>query len=169
MGCGDTQGFDSSSPAACSMPCGRVLVDSLPRVPLHHCARGSSTACTCGHGLVGGRHHHQHWDMPTATLTFQCGRGESGWYSDMTSTHGVWRHAGVRFLLSGGLPHAVRACLGGLLSPSPAALLRPRLFAPPVHVVMGRSGAAATTSTGTCRLPFWLFSVAGVSRAGART
>jgi len=28
-------------------------------------------------------------------------RGESGWCSDMTSTHGVWRHTGVRFLLSG--------------------------------------------------------------------
>ena len=28
-------------------------------------------------------------------------RGESGWCSDMTSTHGAWRHAGVRFLLSG--------------------------------------------------------------------
>ena len=30
------------------------------------------------------------------------GRGESGWCSDMISTHGVWRHTGVRFLLSGG-------------------------------------------------------------------
>ena len=29
------------------------------------------------------------------------GRGESGWCSDVTSTHGAWRHAGVRFLLSG--------------------------------------------------------------------
>ena len=29
------------------------------------------------------------------------GRGESGWCLDVTSTHGVWRHAGVRFLLSG--------------------------------------------------------------------
>ena len=28
-------------------------------------------------------------------------RGESGWCRDMTSTHGAWRHAGVRFLLSG--------------------------------------------------------------------
>ena len=28
-------------------------------------------------------------------------RGESGWCSDVTSTHGAWRHAGVRFLLSG--------------------------------------------------------------------
>ena len=28
-------------------------------------------------------------------------RGESGWCSDMTSTHGAWRHAGVRFLLFG--------------------------------------------------------------------
>ena len=29
------------------------------------------------------------------------GRGESGWCSDVTSTHGAWRHAGVRFLLFG--------------------------------------------------------------------
>ena len=28
-------------------------------------------------------------------------RGESGWCSDVTSTHGAWRHAGVRFPLSG--------------------------------------------------------------------
>ena len=32
---------------------------------------------------------------------FLMGRGESGWCSDMTSTHGAWRHAGVRFLLFG--------------------------------------------------------------------
>ena len=32
---------------------------------------------------------------------FLLGRGESGWCSDMTSTHGAWRHAGVRFLLFG--------------------------------------------------------------------
>ena len=30
-------------------------------------------------------------------------RGESGWCLDMTSNHGAWRHAGVRFLLSGAL------------------------------------------------------------------
>ena len=29
------------------------------------------------------------------------GRGESGWCSDVTSTHGAWRHAEVRFLLPG--------------------------------------------------------------------
>ena len=28
-------------------------------------------------------------------------RGESGWCSDMTSTHGAWRHAEVQFLLPG--------------------------------------------------------------------
>ena len=28
-------------------------------------------------------------------------RGESGWCSDVTSTHGAWRHAGVRFPLCG--------------------------------------------------------------------
>ena len=27
------------------------------------------------------------------------GGGESGWCSDVASTHGAWRHAGVRFLL----------------------------------------------------------------------
>ena len=32
---------------------------------------------------------------------FLYGRGESGWCSDVTSTHGAWRHAGVRFLLPG--------------------------------------------------------------------
>ena len=30
-----------------------------------------------------------------------CG-GESGWCSDVASTHGAWRHAGVRFLLRRG-------------------------------------------------------------------
>ena len=41
-------------------------------------------------------------------LRAQCGAGvasmsrsESGWCSDVASTHGAWRHAGVRFLLSG--------------------------------------------------------------------
>ena len=34
--------------------------------------------------------------MPTSLC-----QGESGWCSDVTSTHGAWRHAGVRFLLSG--------------------------------------------------------------------
>jgi hypothetical protein len=29
------------------------------------------------------------------------GREESGWCSDVTSTHGAWRHARVRFLLPG--------------------------------------------------------------------
>ena len=28
-------------------------------------------------------------------------QGESGWCSGVTSTHGAWRHAGVRFLLPG--------------------------------------------------------------------
>ena len=31
--------------------------------------------------------------------------GESDWCLDWTSTPGVWRHAGVRFLLSGELDH----------------------------------------------------------------
>jgi hypothetical protein len=37
-------------------------------------------------------------------------RGESGWCSDVTSTHGAWEHAGVRFLLSGArrMPSALK-------------------------------------------------------------
>ena len=38
--------------------------------------------------------------MPSSML-FLNGRGESGWCSDVTSIHGAWRHAGVRFLLPG--------------------------------------------------------------------
>ena len=60
------------------------------------------------------------WSLPVRELpAVQCApaqqaqecRGESGWCSDMTSTHGVWRHTGVRFLLSGAaavLPSAAR-------------------------------------------------------------
>ena len=40
----------------------------------------------------------------TIIIYYLSGRGESGWCSDMTSTHGAWRHAGVRFLLSGVIP-----------------------------------------------------------------
>ena len=48
---------------------------------------------------------------------FRC-RGESGWCRDMTSTHGAWRHAGVRFLLSGECicPTPNPAACGGLQS-----------------------------------------------------
>ena len=56
------------------------------------------------------------WPMPDV---FQHGsRGESGWCSDMTSTHGVWRHAGVRFLLTGECicPAPNPAACGGLQS-----------------------------------------------------
>jgi len=38
--------------------------------------------------------------FPQLCLWLTC-RGESGWCSDVTSTHGAWRHAGVRFLLPG--------------------------------------------------------------------
>ena len=40
-------------------------------------------------------------DMVEHCLPKATGQGESGWCSDVTSTHGAWRHAGVRFLLSG--------------------------------------------------------------------
>ena len=41
-------------------------------------------------------------------FNFLAGQGESGWCSDMTSTHGAWRHAGVRFLLPGA--HSMNHC-----------------------------------------------------------
>ena len=36
-----------------------------------------------------------------SSMSFLSGRGESGWCSDVTSAHGAWRHAGIRFLLPG--------------------------------------------------------------------
>ena len=77
-------------------------VDFLRSVLRHQCLRpaGAENACTptplSSHNFSsGGRHHRK---TPR--------RGESGWWSDMTSTHGAWRHAGIRFLLSGGLSTA---------------------------------------------------------------
>ena len=40
----------------------------------------------------------------------QC-QGDSGWCPDVTSTHGAWRHAGVRFLLSGVLLFGILAAV----------------------------------------------------------
>ena len=34
-----------------------------------------------------------------SSISFLSGRGASGWCSDVTSSHGAWRHAGIRFLL----------------------------------------------------------------------
>ena len=39
---------------------------------------------------------------PFVIFWFQKCRGDSGWCLDVTSTHGAWRQAGVRFLLRGG-------------------------------------------------------------------
>ena len=47
---------------------------------------------------IPNRHSAAHFANPW--LWSWC-RSESGWCSDVTSTHGAWRHAGVRFLLSG--------------------------------------------------------------------
>ena len=38
---------------------------------------------------------------PFVIFWFQKCRGDSGWCLDVTSTHGAWRQAGVRFLLRG--------------------------------------------------------------------
>ena len=54
------------------------------------------------------------------------GRGESGWCSDVTSTHGAWRHAGVRFSLSGeSCSHLVRAPFILASARATALVLRP--------------------------------------------
>ena len=77
----------------------------------------------------------------------QHGRGESGWCSDMTSTHGAWRHAGTRFLLSGGLrfSHCSRSMRGAcnvatLHQPCPCSIA-----AAPTHNTAGVSRAGART------------------------
>ena len=83
MGRGDTQGFDSSSPAACGAS------------PEATAPMASAVFFPCPGGAGS-------WPLPCPSPSGkQRGRGESGWCSDMTSTHGAWRHAGVRFLLSG--------------------------------------------------------------------
>ena len=73
-------------------------------------------------------------------------RGELGWCSGMTSTHGAWRHAGARFLLSGGQPHAVPGASQMVLLSLRCCLLRLRLWcelllqAPSRHDCRGESG-----------------------------
>ena len=47
------------------------------------------------------------------------GRGESGWCSDVTSTHGAWKHVGVRFLLPGVLGHDWGSTLEVFVDPAP--------------------------------------------------
>ena len=59
-------------------------------------------------------------------------RGESGWCSDVTSIHGAWRHAGVRFLL----PGVFNAC--GTTASSPA---EPSSSGPPASGAGAPSGA----------------------------
>jgi len=69
---------------------------------------------TAPQGLAGRPHfratwtqtycqHNQPLIQPGSSPT-ACGRDESGWCSDVTSTHGAWRHAWVRFLLPGVSP-----------------------------------------------------------------
>ena len=53
-------------------------------------------------------------------------QGESGLCSDVTSTHGAWRHAGVRFLLSGEVRQGQAARPPGI-EPRPACLQDRRL------------------------------------------
>ena len=98
MGRGDTQGLDFPSPAMSGLLCGRawllcLLRHSVVRVwqlrPSLLKQQRRTLACVQSY-------------MPRGRVAAQGCRGESGWCSDMTSTHGVWRHAGVRFLLSGG-------------------------------------------------------------------
>ena len=59
-----------------------------------------------------GRYHEKAW--PVERNKKSSGRGESGWCSDVTSTHGAWRHAGVRFLLLGDFKPSLQHHLLGL-------------------------------------------------------
>ena len=81
--------------------------------PGGHChATPSFPALLAGSGRCGGAA-----EACQEGSGFRC-RGESGWCRDMTSTHGAWRHAGVRFLLSGECicPAPNPAACGGLQS-----------------------------------------------------
>ena len=100
MGRGGTQGFDSSSPAACgASPEATAPMASAVFFPCPGGAGSWPLRCPSPRGK-------------------QSGRGASGWCSDMTSTHEAWRHAGVRFLLSGECicPTPNPAACGGLQS-----------------------------------------------------
>ena len=66
-----------------------VLFRALGVLSRENSALGLNTQCP-------GKEHTGH------KKSVRNGRGESGWCSDMTSTHGAWRHAEVRFLLLGG-------------------------------------------------------------------
>ena len=92
------------------MRCARVWMDARRVV---HCVAAALFAASAGPlpaalHKVPLRHGFQHDS-----------RGESGWCSDMTSTHGAWRHAGAGFLLSGELRRAMRTCLDGRPPSSP--------------------------------------------------
>ena len=68
----------------------------------HGLRRRCAPMCICSAHVAGRPATPKALRMCTWPVSQHTGRGESGWCSDMTSTHGVWRHAGVRFLLSGG-------------------------------------------------------------------
>ena len=105
---GDCRAYSGreTSEADCH-PCWHLVSPSCARNPLY---RASWPA--------GAQLRAEPAPLPSA----QGDRGESGWCSDMTSTHGAWRHAGVRFLLSGGAwPNSLAInhdCGWGLLSGS---------------------------------------------------
>ena len=161
MGRGDTQGLDSSSPAMCGLLCGHGwLVYALG--DLFVCERGLRQSVLKRHRRTLA---HICAETPRGGATVQECRGESGWCSDMTSTHGAWRHAGARFLLSGDVWPVVCPCLAGVST-------RQRLF---VQVERLQQAVLRSTeghwpvSVQKRRVAERLFRNAGVSRAGART
>ena len=97
MGRGDAQGFDSSSPASCGVRCARVWMDARRVV---HCVAAALLAGPTG--LHAAALYAAPLRMTRQTIklqahSFQHGSlGESGWCSDMTSTHGAWKHAGAQ-------------------------------------------------------------------------
>ena len=108
MGRGDTQGFDSVSPAACGA--GPEATAPMASAVFFPCPGGAGS-----------------WPLPCPSPSGkQRGRGESGWCSDMTSTHGLGRgnaapgghcheapSSPALLAVSGPRGGAAKACRGG--------------------------------------------------------
>ena len=77
----------------------------------HGLRRRCAPMCICSAHVAGRPATPKPLRMCTWPVSQHTGRGESGWCSDMTSTHGVWRHTGVQFLLSGAF--LMLACVFG--------------------------------------------------------
>ena len=149
-------GFDSSSPASRGLRCARVWMDARRVV---HCV---AAALLARHALSGHRSLHgptRCWHGAGAQHVSRHARS-----SLAEKLHGAWRHAGVRFLLSGELRRAMRTCLDGRPPSSPL-----RCCSAPRGVARARSPLRSVRPKPPGPMPDFSNMAAGVSRAGART